>query len=210
MPPSEFIHRYIPPQNEDTAILLLLHGTGGNEDDLLGLGEALLPGAARLSPRGRVLENGMPRYFRRLSEGVFDLEDVRRRSAELVRFVSDASAHYQFNPQRVVAVGYSNGANIAASLLLLHPGVLAAAVLFHSMVPILPDDPPALTGVPVFMGSGRNDPIIRPEQSEELEQLLVKYGAAVTHHWESGGHGLSRLEIQAAAEWLRDRRSEWT
>ncbi len=197
-----FEHVYLPAPSEGAPTLLLLHGTGGNEHDLLGLGEALLPSAARLSPRGPVLENGMPRFFRRLSEGVFDLEDVQKRSADLAAFVEEAAERYGFDPKRLFAVGYSNGANIAASLLLLHPGVLAGAVLFHAMVPIVPERLPDLRGLPVFMGSGRNDMMIPPAQAEELGRMLESAGAVLTAHWEPGGHALNRQEVAAAMEWI--------
>ena len=199
-----FEHEYMPAPTEGAPTLLLLHGTGGNEHDLLGLGEALLPSAARLSPRGPVLENGMARYFRRLSEGVFDLEDVQKRSADLAAFVEEASESYGFDPKRVFAVGYSNGANIAASLLLLHPGVLAGAALFHAMVPIVPERLPNLHGLPVFMGSGRQDTMIPPAQAEELGRMLESAGAEVTAHWEPGGHALNRQEVAAAVEWIAE------
>ena len=149
-----FIHRFIPaPGGAEAPTLLLLHGTGGNEMDLLELGPALAPGAALLSPRGKVLEHSMPRFFRRLTEGVFDLEDLRLRSDELAGFIEAAASAYGFAPDRVIAVGYSNGANIAASLLLLHPGLLRAAVLFHPMVPLVPDTLPDLSATPIFIRS---------------------------------------------------------
>ncbi|HUX22680.1 MAG TPA: alpha/beta hydrolase [Spirochaetia bacterium] len=197
-----FEHQYIPRKLKGAPTLLLLHGTGGNEHDLLDLGAALLPGAGLLSPRGAVLENGMPRFFRRLSEGVFDLEDLQRRSEDLAQFVAEAASTYLFDPAKVFAVGYSNGANIAASLLLLHPTVLAGAVLFHAMVPIVPQRLPDLKGVPVFMGSGRLDTMIPPAQAEALERMFIEAGANVTSHWEQGGHALNRQEIEAAARWL--------
>src|SRR5687767_12070839 len=150
-PALSFVHQFLPAKAEGAPTLLLLHGTGGDEHDLLDLGRALNPRAALLSPRGQVLENGMPRFFRRLAEGVFDLDDLRQRTHNLAAFVAHASEAYQFDPQRVIAVGYSNGANIAASALLLHPQVLAGAVLFHAMVPLVPKELPDLRGVPVFM-----------------------------------------------------------
>lgn len=198
-----FEHTFIPSEIDDAPTLLLLHGTGGNEYDLLDLGDALLPGAARLSPRGTVLEHGMARFFRRLAEGVFDLDDLKQRSEDLSRFVGEAAETYSFDPSRVIAVGYSNGANIAASLLLLHPGVLAGAVLFHAMVPIVPEPLPSLTGVPVFMGSGRQDTMIPAVQAEKLQQMLTSAGASVTGHWEEGGHALNRQEVAAATQWLQ-------
>src|SRR5262249_7162147 len=160
--------------------LLLLHGTGGDENDLLPLGQVLAPGAALLSPRGKVLENGMPRFFRRLAMGVFDEQDLRFRSRELAEFVQTASDQYGFDSQKVIGVGYSNGANIAASLLLLHPGVLRAAALFSPMVPLEPERLPNLTGVAVFVAAGRSDPIVPPENTRRLQSLLTEAGAAVT------------------------------
>ena len=197
-----FMHRFIPAQAADTPTLLLLHGTGGDEHDLIPLGNALYPGAALLSPRGQVLENGMPRFFRRLAEGVFDLDDLRRRTDDLAAFVGAASEAYSFDPNSVIAVGYSNGANIAASLLLLRPGVLAGAVLFHAMVPIEPDNSPHLHNVPVFIGAGRSDQMIPARQTERLVELLREAGADVTLHWQPGGHALNNAEVQAATSWL--------
>jgi predicted esterase len=198
-----FEHQFVSASGGDATTLLLLHGTGGDEYDLLDLGRMLEPGAALLSPRGQVLENGMPRFFRRLAEGVFDLDDLRRRTDDLAAFVAGAAEAYHFDPRRVVAVGYSNGANIAASLLLLRPGVLAGAVLFHAMVPLVPDTLPDLQGVPVFIGAGRFDPMIPPPQTERLAQLLRQAGADVDLHWEPGSHALNRAEVQAAITWLR-------
>jgi glyoxalase family protein len=198
-----FEHIYEPAQAEGAPTLLLLHGTGGNEYDLLDLGRTLFPGAALLSPRGQVLENGQPRFFRRLAEGVFDLDDLRRRTHELAAFLAAAAERYGFDPRHLITVGYSNGANIAASLMLLRPEVLAGAVLFHAMVPLAPEMPPDLRGVPVFMGAGRADPLIPARQTEELARLLEEAGAQVTLYWEAGGHGLSPAEMRAAAAWLR-------
>jgi len=197
-----FTHQFIPAQVAGAPTLLLLHGTGGNEHDLLDLGRRLYPRAALLSPRGQVLENGMPRFFRRLAEGVFDLDDLRQRTQDLVAFVAAASAAYGFDAKHVIAVGFSNGANIAASLLLLHPEVLAGAVLFHAMVPLVPEPLPDLGGVPVFMGAGRSDSMIAPQQTERLAQLLQQSGAEVDMHWQPGGHALNQAEVYAAIEWL--------
>src|SRR5213594_4986343 len=151
----DFIHEFVPGASDRT--LLLLHGTGGNERDLIPLGHELDPNAALLSPRGKVLENGMPRFFRRLAEGVFDLEDLKNRTNELADFVAAAAQHYGFAADKVVAVGYSNGANIAASMLLLRPKTLRGAVLFRAMVPLVPDTPPNLSAVRVWIGAGMND-----------------------------------------------------
>lgn len=195
-----FRHRFVPGSS-GLPPLLLLHGTGGNEDDLLPLGEALLPGAARLSPRGQVLENGMPRFFRRLAEGVFDLEDLRVRTQQLADFVASAAEAYQL-PRRPIAVGLSNGANIAAAMLLLRPETIGAALLFRPMVPLVPDPLPDLAGVPVRVNAGQADPFVPPEQSEELAGLLSRAGAEVSLEWIAGGHGLTRADLETGSRWL--------
>jgi predicted esterase len=199
---EEFIHRFAPGRPGTKRTLLLLHGTGGDERDLEPLGTLLDPDAAQLAPRGAVLENGMPRFFRRLSEGVFDLEDLRERTHDLAEFIRLAATRYGFDPGSVVAVGFSNGANIAASLVLLHPGVLAGAVLLSPMVPFQPESGTDLAGVPVFIGAGRADTIARPEQAERLAELLREHGARVTPHWHPGGHGIDRTTVSAARDWL--------
>ena len=198
-----FIHRYIPPTDPaPPATLLLLHGTGGDEASLLPLGRALLPGAGLLSPRGRVLEHGAPRFFRRLAEGVFDLPDLITRTHELATWLPEAAARYHVDPASMIAVGYSNGANIAGSLLLLHPGLLRTAVLLRPMVPLVPDVAPDLTGTRVFVAAGRRDPIVPVAESDRLAELLRGYGAAVDLHWFEGGHELANAEIAAARTWL--------
>src|SRR5215210_4879942 len=158
--------------------------------------------AALLSPRGKVLEHGMPRFFRRLAEGVFDEEDLVNRTHELAGFVERAIAEYERDPARVFAAGFSNGANIAASLLLLHPGLLAGAVLLRAMVPFEPESPPILASTPVYLAAGRTDPIIPPENTERLARLLQDAGADVTLDWQAGGHGIGREEVEAARRWL--------
>jgi len=198
-----FLHQFIPaPSGPGADTLLLLHGTGGDENDLLPLGKLLAPNANLLSPRGKISENGMPRFFRRLAEGVFDIPDLIARTHELADFIAVASNAYGFDPKRVVAAGFSNGANIAASLLLLRPGVLRATVLLHAMVPLVPETVPDLTGTRVFLGAGRQDPVATPDETEKLAALLRGAGADVTTHWQPGGHGLTREEALAAAEWL--------
>jgi predicted esterase len=200
----EFIHRFEPaPAAGSGGTLLLLHGTGGNENDLLPVGRAIAPGAALLSPRGRVLENGMPRFFRRLAEGVFDHEDLVARTHELADFVAEAAKRHGFDARRVVAVGFSNGANIAGALLLLRPEVLAGAILLRPMVPFEPKQPPDLRGRRVLVAAGKADPIVKPEQSEQLAELLRAAGAEVTLHWSPGGHTLDRADLSAAAAWYK-------
>jgi predicted esterase len=197
-----FVHRFVPSQNGDRRTLLLLHGTGGTEDDLLDIGHALLPAAALLSPRGKVLENGMPRFFRRLAEGVFDIEDLKTRSDELAGFVTAASAAYEIDAKQIFAVGYSNGANIAGGTLLLRPGVLRGVVLFRAMVPLVPEQNPDLSSTRVWLGAGRRDPIVPTENTQRLAQMLQTYGAQVTLRWHAGGHELARDEMEDAGTWL--------
>ena len=196
-----FIHRFTPAGRPGLPSLLLLHGTGGNEDDLLPFGERLLPGASLLSPRGQVLERGMPRFFRRLAEGVFDLDDVRRRAGELAEFVTAARSEYGLE-RPPVAVGFSNGANIAAALLLLRPGVLGGALLLRPMVPLVPDPLPSLDGVPVQINASVADPIVTPEQSEALGDLLRSAGAQVSLDWLDAGHNLSSKDLEIGARFL--------
>ncbi len=200
-PAPNFIHRYVPAERGDMTILLL-HGTGGTEDDLLPLGRALAPGAGLLSPRGKVLENGMPRFFRRLAEGVFDAEEVKRRANDLADFVSAASVLYRFDPSRVVAAGYSNGANIAVATLLVRPQTLAGAVLFRAMVPFEPDGLPDLSGRRVHLSEGETDPIVPRRNAERLRDILAAAGAQVTLRWAPAGHELLAPEIDPAKEWL--------
>jgi len=182
--------------------LLLLHGTGGSEEDMIPLGQQIAPEAAILSPRGKVLENGMPRFFIRLSEGVFDLEDLKFRTYELADFVEQASRIYRFNLQHVIAVGYSNGANIAASELLLRPEIISAAILFRAMVPLVPATLPDLTNKYIFMSSGLYDPIVPKQEAERLFGLFKKAGAKVSLNWQDSGHELTMKEVQNAEEWL--------
>jgi predicted esterase len=200
-----FIHRFIPaPEGPPARILVLLHGTGGNENDMVPLGRDLDPAAALLSLRGNVLENGMPRFFRRLAEGVFDEEDVVRRANELADFIPAAAAKYEFDPAMLTAVGYSNGANIAGAVLLLRPGVIKSAVLLRAMVPIRPASLPDLAGTRVMICSGTHDPIIPLENAERLTAMLREGGADVTLRLEDASHQLVFDEIAAAKKWLRE------
>jgi phospholipase/carboxylesterase len=200
-PDLGFVHRFLPGA-PNAPVLLLLHGTGGDENDLLPLGEALLPGAPRLSPRGKVLESGMPRFFRRLAEGVFDLDDLRRRTHELADFLEAADQAYSLSGRRPIAVGLSNGANIATSLLLLRPGSLSGALLMRPMVPLVPETLPDLSGVGVQINAGQVDPLVPPPQSEALAKLLTDAGARVKLHWIAGGHALTREDVDTGKEWF--------
>jgi predicted esterase len=201
---DSFVHRFVPAPEGDgrSRTLLLLHGTGGNEDDLIPLGRALDSKAALLSLRGKVLENGMPRFFRRLAEGVFDEKDLVRRTHELADFVGAAARDYGFEAAKIVAVGYSNGANIAASLLLLRPEILRTAVLFRAMVPLMPVHLPDLSVARVWIGAGNQDPIIHASETERLVELLRAARAEVTLSIVNASHGLTDADVQAAHLWL--------
>ena len=204
---AAFIHRFEPaPPGESDGTLLLLHGTGGNENDLLPVGRAVAPRAALLSPRGRVLEHGMARFFRRLAEGVFDQEDLVRRTHELADFVAEAATRYGLDPARVVAVGLSNGANIAASMMFLRPGTLAGAILLRPMVPFEPKHKPDLRGRRVLVAAGKGDTLVPAEQSERLASLFREAGADVTLQWSPGGHTLDRADLAAATTWWSEAR----
>jgi phospholipase/carboxylesterase len=199
-PPDTFRHVFVPGKSPRT--LLLLHGTGGNEHDLLSLGRSLDPEAALLSPRGKILENGLPRFFRRLAEGVFDEEDLIQRSNELADFIDEATTSYSLDSERIYAIGYSNGANIAASLLLLRPGVLTGAALLRAMVPLIPEIMPKLSGVSVLLLSGRYDPLVPEENARHLAAMLTDAGAAVALHFENAGHQLTEQTFEATRQWL--------
>lgn len=196
----DFIHEFVAGKSKRT--LLLLHGTGGNERDLIPLGQELDPNASLLSPRGKTLENGRPRFFRRLAEGVFDLEDLRKRTSELADFVTSAAKHYKLDSARIVAVGYSNGANIAASMLLLRPEVLSAAILFRAMVPLVPETGPDLSATRVLISEGDHDPIVSAGEAGRLAGLLRKAGADVTIRFFPSGHELTPDDVELAREWL--------
>src|SRR3989454_3011218 len=196
-----FVHTFQPPAAGDAAMLLLLHGTGGHERDLVPVARMLAPAAGVLSPRGKVLERGMPRFFRRLAEGVFDVEDLKFRTGELADFVLAAATHYGFDVGRLVAVGFSNGANIAASMLLLRPDALTAGILIRAMVPLVPDPLPALPRTRVLVSNGTLDPIVSADESERLAKLFRETGADVTLVWQPAGHELTQGDVSAAREW---------
>jgi phospholipase/carboxylesterase len=197
-----FTHRYVPAEDGGRRVLLLLHGTGGNESDLLPLGRELDAGAALLSPRGKVTENGMPRFFRRFAEGVFDEEDVLRRAHELADFVSAAAQQYDFDAANVTAVGYSNGANIAAAMLLLRPGVLARAILFRAMVTLAQPPNTDLAGTRVLISAGAFDPIIPQENANALAAMLEQRGADVQLEVQQASHGLVAADLALAQRFL--------
>ncbi|WP_313800244.1 alpha/beta hydrolase [Cytobacillus sp.] len=194
-------HIFNKGQNPTKPTFLMLHGTGGNELDLLPLAGRIDDEASVLSVRGNVLENGMPRFFRRLAEGVFDEEDLIFRTKELNDFLNDAAEKYEFDRDNLIAIGYSNGANIAASLLFHFQNALKGAILHHPMVPRRGIELPDLSGKSVFIAAGTNDPICSPEESVELQNLLVKANANVELHWENRGHQLTMNEIEKAREW---------
>lgn len=201
-PALGFAHRW-EPRPGSARTLLLLHGTGGDEHDLIPLGDLLDPAANLLSPRGQVLEHGMPRFFRRLAEGVFDVEDLTARTHQLADFVGAAGDTYGFAAAGVTAVGFSNGANVAAAMLLLRPGVLRQAILLRAMVPLEPAPLPALHGTRVFLAAGERDPIIPPSNTARLAELLEAAGAEVSLRWSPAGHQLTRDDVDASREWLR-------
>jgi phospholipase/carboxylesterase len=195
-----FIHRFVPATSPGKPPLLLLHGTGGDENDLIPLGEMVAPGAALLSPRGKVLEGGAPRFFRRLREGVFDEDDVRLRAGELADFVAEARAAYDLPAP--VAMGFSNGANIAAAMLMLRPETLAGAILLRAMPPL--KEPPAvdLKGAPILLVSGASDPIIPAAGASRLAATLTRDGAVLRHEILPAGHGLTQSDVTLARQWL--------
>jgi predicted esterase len=207
MSPAEdlnFAHKFVPasPASPDPVTLLLLHGTGGDENDLLPVGQELWPSAALLGVRGKVLENGMPRFFRRLAEGVFDVEDLKFRTDELAQFIEAAATQYNFNTKKLIAVGYSNGANIGASLIFQQPHLLAGAVLFRVMMPFTPEIVRDFSHLAVFIGAGDRDPIVQRSEPQQVAAFLKSGGADVTLFWHRGGHELGADDVEAAKEWL--------
>lgn len=195
-------HVFINGKDEQAPPLLLLHGTGGNERDLLPLANMIAPNSSVLGVRGNVLENGMPRFFRRLSEGVFDEEDLIFRTKELKYFLGEMAEKYQFDQTKLIALGYSNGANIAASLMYHYSNALHGAILFHAMVPLRHMKLPNLHNIPVFIGAGKHDPLIPKEETKALTTDLQKAGAIVTEYWTDGGHQLIKEEVEAAKVWF--------
>jgi phospholipase/carboxylesterase len=198
-----FIHRFVPAEDSASGeTLLVLHGTGGNENDLIGIGQTIAPGAAILSPRGNVLENGAPRFFKRLAEGVFDPKEVRSRGEELARFIRAAIAKYGLDASRIYALGYSNGANAASTVMLIDPKLLQGAALFRPMLVFEPKEQSDLSGARVFISAGRMDPIVPVSSVERLVELIESAHAEVTLKWQLAGHNLVPSEVREAAEWL--------
>ena len=198
-----FIHRFLPAEESANGeTLVVLHGTGGDENDLIGIGQAIAPGAAILSPRGNVLENGAPRFFRRLAEGVFDPKEVRSRAEELARFIRAAVITYRLDPTRVFALGYSNGANVASTVMFVEPGILQGAILFRPMLVYEPTEKKDLSGSAVFISAGRMDPIVPTASVDRLVELFELAHAEVTLKWQLVGHNLVPSEVSEAADWL--------
>lgn len=196
-----FVHRFDRATAPDPRTALVLHGTGGDENSLVPFAQTLMPGAAVLSPRGRILENGMPRFFRRFGEGVFDYDNIREEADALEVFLREATETYGFDPAFVTAIGYSNGANIAWSTLLRHPDAIAELVLFRPMV-TLTDERPDLAGKRIFVGAGRQDMMVGESGTQALVYQMQLLGATVTLNWHPGGHELARPELETASLWL--------
>lgn len=202
-----WIHRFVPAsprqgsqQDAPALTLLLLHGTGGDETSLLGLGEEVAPHANLLSVRGRSLSEGLPRFFRRYSAVSYDQDDIEREAGALATFTRAAAGRYNFAPSGVVAVGYSNGANIALAVLAFHPSALAGAALLRAVMPL--DDPPEadLSGTPLLLLSGARDPYA--PHAARLAPYLRQAGAAVEEAMLSAGHELIDEDLRRLSSWL--------
>jgi phospholipase/carboxylesterase len=201
-PINGIIHRFEPGQSPDAPTLLLLHGTGGDESDLLGVGRSLAPQANLVSPRGPILEHGMPRFFRRFAEGVFDEQDILFRAKQMADFLTQAAAKYHFDVNRITAFGYSNGANIAAAMLLLQPQSLSGAILLRPMVPLVPKTLPDLTNKKILIIAGTADPMGSPKQINQLSSMFQSSGAAVQREDLPTSHGLTQEDLHLSSDWL--------
>lgn len=193
---------------EAEGTLILLHGTGGNENSLLPIAEMLSPNMNYLGVLGNVIENGMPRYFRRLSEGVFDAEDLKFRTKELAQFIRDSAKKYEFSLDKAYLVGYSNGANIAGNLMLSEKDIAKGAILLHPMVPSRERTAISLDGKQILISAGTVDPLIPNREVEELYEILIQKGATTKLYWEQNNHRISHSEIEIARSWLDDVNTE--
>jgi len=200
--PADFAHRF--DQGTSPFTLLVLHGTGGDENDLAPIGRSLAPGASILSPRGKVLEAGAPRFFARVAPGVFDANEIRERAGELAEWIRSAAAEYKLEPAKIFAFGYSNGANIASSVMLLDPGVIAGSVLLRPMIVIEPRELPDLKGAPVLISAGKVDSMTPPGDTEKLARMLTEAGATVDLAMQNAGHDLLPQDFAVAKRWLAE------
>jgi predicted esterase len=200
--PPEFIHKFVPSKGSPNTVLLL-HGTGGDENDLLPIGLGIAPGFALLSPRGRVDEHGAARFFRRVREGVFDEASIRTEAAALEQFIGESAGRYGFDPTRVSALGYSNGANMIAALLLLSPQLFSGAVLLRATLPFEPEPLLPIAGTPVLLEAGQHDPILPAPGAEKLAKKLAEAGAKVEVRWHNLGHELGPEDFSAAREFFK-------
>lgn len=199
-----FVHRFLPATDPaQRATILLLHGTGGDENDLISFGQAIAPGAALLSPRGGTTENGAPRFFRRIAEGKFDPAEVRARAADLAAFVRAAATEYQLDADAIFALGYSNGANIASTVMFTEPALMKGAILFRPMVVLDVSEKKSLAERSVFISAGRLDPIVPGDQPDRLAAMFRERAAAVTISWQLGGHNLTPSDVREAAQWFQ-------
>ncbi len=198
-----YVHK-VSPGETGAPLFLLFHGTGGTENQFLRFGRELLPRARLVSPRGDVSEHGAARFFRRTGEGVYDMADLARATEKMAGFVE---AHAKAaNPSKVVGLGYSNGANILASVLLSRPGLFDEAVLMHPLIPWTPGPAPMATRV--LITAGERDPVCPPGQTRALADWFAAQGAQVETVWHPGGHDIEQSEIAAITRFLKDRGSE--
>jgi phospholipase/carboxylesterase len=198
-----FTHGFEPATNAAAPTLLLLHGTGGDENTLLPLGKAIAPGAALVSPRGNVLEHGMASFFRRLEKGVVDQQDLEFRTTELRSFIGFAAQSYSLAIHNLVAVGVSNGAILGASLALRYPDTCAGVILLRGMAPFMPEPIPDLRRKPILLLGGLDDPIVQTDEAGDLANIFRSANADVTVHWENAGHTLAQGDVLMAFDWLR-------
>ncbi len=199
-PHQHFFQKSTNP--EEKRVLLLFHGTGGNEMDLIPLAERILPGVSYLGIRGNVIEHGMPRFFKRLSEGIFDEADIKLRAHELDSFIREAATSFGFSSENVMALGYSNGANIITALNFLHPGLISTSLLLRPMTPLVPANAPDLSNSNVWLSFGSVDPLMPPGEIEKLSGLYTEYGANLTVNIEQAGHQLVQNDLTKASEFL--------